>query len=1018
MRRLFLILLFLVAVGSTVGQVHSVQIGPGDTTICEGSSLRLWTSFSIGTFRYIGTYGGKDYFIDTVSRNWTDARAEARGKGLDLWVIETANENNAVYNFITKKDQPNSLFWIGLFQDANLENQSGPAAGWQWVTGKGLDPLSFVNWANGEPDNKFQNADMANYAAIGLIPNGSRWVDATNNPGSAYKGYAIAETDASDIITIWSTNQLNPQYIDVKPAEKTTYSVSVQYRGDPVSSRSVTVNVSPPQSVALFDIGPTSNTCLSKNQFVFNNLTSSSDPAATSYRWDFGDGNRSVLQSPTHRYSGAQSYTVKLIALDKLGCQSEFSKQLTVIPSPLIPVISFASKTRSFCEGDSLALTSVVIQQDPKVTYRWYFEGAQVAATKNFAARFSGKYTLEAINANGCRDSSFIELTATVRPKKPKLSVLSGFNEVFCDNDSTKVTADQSDPGLKYRWFRELNAEQQSLSGTGLKELTVYPPFALTGASVPMKYYVSVTDQNNCVSELSDPISLVVHPSPVASLSAKGAPVIFCDGDSVKIWGTTNFSESRFTWMLNTEALFTVPDSVFTAKKTGSYAVRVTNNFGCTSVSNSLDIVAHKFPVAPVLITDPEVPEKTPQGDVNICQGASTWLRASALEGARYQWYRDGAKMNGETMEKLTLSVGGKYKVTVSLNGCATTSKETSVGFLPPLNGVLEQPELPVICDGSTVTLKATGAASYQWYFNYNIIQGARGATYNTMKPGVYQVEFTSDKGCRSMGTDFVNLTLIRKPSARFSLDVYCAGTPAQLSNQSQSSQSGTVSYLWSFYDGKKSALENPVYQFPSAGSYKITLCVIPNACPQLLDSTSRNIQIEAAPPGIAYPAVNSMVGKSISLVARPIGDFYAWKPASGLNSPFIRIPLLNTPAKEQVYTVDITTRSGCKTVDTQLVRIFDEQQIFVPKGFTPNGDGNNDKVYPILVGIAVFKSIKIFNRWGVMVFQSSATDPEQGWDGTFKGEAQPSGTYTWVIDAVGENGRDIRKSGTIVLIR
>ncbi|MFN6375384.1 MAG: gliding motility-associated C-terminal domain-containing protein, partial [Chitinophagia bacterium] len=147
------------------------------------------------------------------------------------------------------------------------------------------------------------------------------------------------------------------------------------------------------------------------------------------------------------------------------------------------------------------------------------------------------------------------------------------------------------------------------------------------------------------------------------------------------------------------------------------------------------------------------------------------------------------------------------------------------------------------------------------------------------------------------------------------------------------------------------------------------------------------------------------------------IGDLYQWRPTTGLNSPFIRIPILN-PTTEQLYTVSITNRAGCITTDSILVRIFDEQDVFVAGAFTPNRDGKNDRIYPILVGIDVFNYLKIFNRWGTLVYQSNAIDPAQGWDGTYKGIDQPADTYTWVIDAVGQNGKPIRKSGSIVLIR
>lgn len=117
-----LMLLFLLLQLHAKGQVHAVKLLNGDTTICVGSTVRLQTSFSLGSFRYFATYGGKDYFMDTVSRSWTAAKAAAAENGLDLWVVDNLAENTAVYDKVPYKNQLNSYFWIGLFQNPALES--------------------------------------------------------------------------------------------------------------------------------------------------------------------------------------------------------------------------------------------------------------------------------------------------------------------------------------------------------------------------------------------------------------------------------------------------------------------------------------------------------------------------------------------------------------------------------------------------------------------------------------------------------------------------------------------------------------------------------------------------------------------------------------------------------------------------------------------------------------------------------------------------------------------------------
>jgi gliding motility-associated-like protein len=89
---------------------------------------------------------------------------------------------------------------------------------------------------------------------------------------------------------------------------------------------------------------------------------------------------------------------------------------------------------------------------------------------------------------------------------------------------------------------------------------------------------------------------------------------------------------------------------------------------------------------------------------------------------------------------------------------------------------------------------------------------------------------------------------------------------------------------------------------------------------------------------------------------------------------------------------------------------------IYVPRVFTPNGDGVNDVLKPILVGITTFQYFTVYNRWGNIIFQT--TDPNSGWDGTFKGVPQPVETYLWIAAGIDENGKTIVQKGMTSLVR
>jgi len=89
---------------------------------------------------------------------------------------------------------------------------------------------------------------------------------------------------------------------------------------------------------------------------------------------------------------------------------------------------------------------------------------------------------------------------------------------------------------------------------------------------------------------------------------------------------------------------------------------------------------------------------------------------------------------------------------------------------------------------------------------------------------------------------------------------------------------------------------------------------------------------------------------------------------------------------------------------------------IYVPKVFTPNNDGTNDILKPILVGITEFHYMSVYNRWGNLIFTTQ--DPNRGWDGTFKGVAQPVESYLWIAEGVDINGNKIVQKGVTSLVR
>jgi hypothetical protein len=105
----------------------------------------------------------------------------------------------------------------------------------------------------------------------------------------------------------------------------------------------------------------------------------------------------------------------------------------------------------------------------------------------------------------------------------------------------------------------------------------------------------------------------------------------------------------------------------------------------------------------------------------------------------------------------------------------------------------------------------------------------------------------------------------------------------------------------------------------------------------------------------------------------------------------------------------------GCFDLDTIHIRVFQTKpDIFVPNAFMPTGF--NKVLRPVPVGLSRLDYFRVYNRWGQLVFQTTASGI--GWDGTIGGQLQDSGTFIWIAAGVDYTGNPVVRKGSALLIR
>jgi gliding motility-associated-like protein len=158
-----------------------------------------------------------------------------------------------------------------------------------------------------------------------------------------------------------------------------------------------------------------------------------------------------------------------------------------------------------------------------------------------------------------------------------------------------------------------------------------------------------------------------------------------------------------------------------------------------------------------------------------------------------------------------------------------------------------------------------------------------------------------------------------------------------------------------------------------------------------------------------------------VNIPAAEIGDVQ-WTPGQFLSCD----TCLTTEAMPEVsttYTIVVTDIYGCTGQAVVAIRVIDDNQVFIPNVITPsNGDQIND-YFTVFTNIddARILTMRIFNRWGAVIFEKSdflPNDPSLGWDGTFKGEALNPAVFVYMIELITPDGRIEVFKGDVTIVR
>lgn len=316
------------------------------------------------------------------------------------------------------------------------------------------------------------------------------------------------------------------------------------------------------------------------------------------------------------------------------------------------------------------------------------------------------------------------------------------------------------------------------------------------------------------------------------------------------------------------------------------------------------------------------------------------------------------------------------------------------------------------ICRGDSIILNAvTNGLYFSWSPTASLNDAAiKNPLAFPLTTTTYSLLSSVGK-CNASGN--ITVRVVPYPTAFAGLDTaICFGNTTQLNANITGSQ-----FTWS----PANSLQNSHSLNPIAGPQTTTTYILTVndtlGCPK---PATDSVTIKVIPPIKAFAGNDTTIVENQPLQLNATGGtIYTWSPTTGMNDPNIPNPIViitNAP-QTIVYRVRVSVPELCFAFDDIKVTVFKTvPSIFIPTAFTPNHDGLNDILKPILAGMKNLRFFRVFNRWGQLVYSTSEIG--KGWNGTLSGAEEPSGTYVFEAEAEDYLGNLVFKKGTVVLIR
>lgn len=672
-----------------------------------------------------------------------------------------------------------------------------------------------------------------------------------------------------------------------------------------------------------------------------------------------------------------------------------------------IVVIALAGGITLTVEGDTTSCDgNVVLTVSGGVgpgEYMWSTDiniSVIVGVGDTLVTNFTGQEQTYFVQFVGEQCSTF-PAQITITNEMPMVETVSPFT--VCRSDTTNLLTLNLVPSHfnQFVW----DADSHIISGGNTSSPTIGIGPDETGTLV---FYFTVVNQFGC--SLRDSISVIIGENPIVDFSytlSECGKDEFCFTVSGSY---TGFLQWNFGDPTTSNDISLAPTPCYNYPESGTYNVTLTNLVNvCPFQTVAKDLVVN--PIIAINAIDDQI----------LCLGDTvTFTANSNIDDVTYTWtdLNGNVVSSGATFE-FTLNNDIQYIVIAEdIYGCkdvdTVNAKIFRFNFTVDLDGrdslcVNQEYNISVVIENPELY-------TYLWSPAECIISGG-----NTPNPTIIAAEgkiitllmTNIETGCASISE------VTPKITQPFDFDITGPSQFCLLQNSQvilNIENPSEYDFLWSPAECFTSDVttQNPTVLITEDKMLTVEVTNKVSGCKQQLEILAEvgdQIIVELD----ADPDFNIYEGESIEIfVSNPIPNaIYNWSTGeTGLS-------IIVSPTETTSYSVTVTDENGCTATDEVTVTVrtaqCDETDVYIPTGFTPNNDGNNDILY-VRSNFIDEMEIIIYNRWGQEVFRSK--DQSIGWDGTFNGEQLPPDAYAFYLRALCINAAEYRKQGNISLLR